>query len=223
MNPTSTTSTSKQGGRLAAAASIAIIAVSVLVYQWVQHQRGHVRPHMGAGEVLVEQTLKVLETKEKKRVVLVTLQKPGPELKAQEEAFLKKMKQYPELQLKEIVRIDPEDVRKYAPGTGLSARRFARIVENNLKAEAIVSLVGTPDPKDPAMLQLTNKVPRFVAVTRDRDELPALFAKKWIRAAVVPRYDFPAPSPEGERELRAAFDRYFQVVTTNEVASLPKP
>lgn len=223
MNQTLTSAAPKNTARLLGAGIFALLAIAALAYQWLHHQRGDVRPHLGAGEMLVEQTVKVLESKEKKRVVLVTVKNPGPELEAQEQAFLKKLKLHPELQLKEIVRIDPDDARKYAPGTGLSARRFARIVENNLKAEAIVSLVGTPDPKDPAMSQLTNKVPRFVAVTRDRDELPALFAKKWIRAAVVPRYDFPAPSPEGERELRAAFDRYFQVVTTNEVASLPKP
>jgi hypothetical protein len=223
MNQNLTAAAPNNTARLLGAGMLALLAIAVLAYQWVQHQRGDVRPHLGAGEMLVEQTVQVLQSKEKKRIVLVTVQRPGPELKAQEEGFLKKLKQYPELQLKEIIRIDPEDARKYSPGTGLSARRFARIVENNLKAEAIVSLVGTPDPKDPAMLQLTNKVPRFVAVTRDRDELPALFAKKWIRAAVVPRYDFPAPAAEDARGLRAAFDRYFQVVTTNEVASLPKP
>lgn len=104
-----------------------------------------------------------------------------------------------------------------------AGRRFARLVEYNLKAEALVSWVGTPDPKDPALAQMTNKAPRFAAMTRDRQDLPVLFAKNWIRAAVVPRYDFPAPTSEDAQGVRAAFDRYFQVVTTNEVAGLPKP
>lgn len=209
--------------RTAGAIGLALAALLVLAYQWTRHRQGDLRAYQGAGEVLAEQTARVLETKEKKRVVLVTVDKPSPALQAQEEAFLAKLKQLPELQLKEIVRIQPEDAQKYAPGSGLSARRFARLVEHNLKAEALVSLVGTPDPKDPALAQMTNKVPRFVAMTRDREDLPALFAKKWIRAAVVPRYDFPAPTSEEAKGVRAAFERYFQVVTTNEVASLPKP
>src|SRR5205823_4079822 len=81
-------------------------------------------------------------------------------------AFLAVLKEHPEIEIKdkEPLLLEPDAKHRLAPGHGLSARRFVRIVEKNLKADAIVSFVGVPDPDDSEMKTLTVKVPRFLAV-----------------------------------------------------------
>lgn len=180
------------------------------------------RQHRGVGEILAEETAKQLAKREKKRVVAISLQNLDPALQAQEEAFLSKLKQLcPEAELKEFYRVDPEGERRYGPGLGLTARRFTRIVEHNLKADVLVSFIGTPDPGAAELQSFTNKIPRFIASTRDLTDVKKLLEKKWLRAAVVPRFVFPAPATE-PKTTREWFDRHYQVVTTNELAFLPQ-
>ena len=197
-------------------------AVTWILVQQRETAKPETRQHAGVGEVLAEETAKQLARREKKRVVVISLQSKDPLLLAQEESFFAKLKVIcPEADLKEIIRVDPEGEKHYGPGLGLSSRRFMRVVEHNLKADVLVSFIGTPNPGASEMQNFTNKIPRFIASTRDLAEATKLLEKRWLRAAIVPRYDFPAPKTE-PKTTREWFDRHFQVVTTNELASLPK-
>ncbi len=196
-------------------------AVAWILVQQREASRPETRPHTGVGEVLADETAKQLAKREKKRVVAISLQSHDATLKAQEDAFLARLKQVcPEAEMKEFYRVDPEGEKRYGPGVGLNARRFLRIVEKNVKADVLVSFIGAPDPGAPEMHQLTNKVPRFVASTRDLNDVRKLLEKHWLRTAIVPRFTFPAPAGE-PKTPREWFDRHYQVVTTNELASLP--
>lgn len=207
--------------------SIALLCLTIGgAVLWILRQqrdaaRPETRPHVGVGEVLAEEAAKQLAKREKKRVVAITLQSHDPILKTQEEAFLARLKKVcPEAEMKEFYRVDPEGEKHYGPGLGLNARRFTRIIEKNIKADVLVSFIGTPDPSAPELHHYTNKIPRFVAASRDLADVRKLLEKNWLRAAIVPRYSFPAPSAE-PKSARDWFDRQFQVVTTNELAALP--
>ena len=136
--------------------------------------------------------------------------------------FLQTLKKHPEIEIKETVQLESEGKHRIGMGHGLSARRFVRLVEKNLKADAIVSFVGVPDPADADMKKLTVKVPRFLAETGDRDRVAKLIEDKMLRVAIVPRFEFPSPVniPETEQEW---FDKYFQIIrapkSTNSPAS----
>ena len=197
-------------------------AISWILVQQREATKPETRQHTGVGEVLAEEAAKQLAKREKKRVVAISLKTDDPVLQAEETAFAAKLKALcPEAEMKEFYRIEPEGQKHYGPGVGLTARRFSRIVENNVKADVLVSFIGTPDPGAAEMHNLTNKIPRFVASTRDLNDVKKLLEKHWLRAAIVPRYTFPAPKtdPQTPREW---FDRHFQIVTTNELATLPK-
>lgn len=205
---------------------VVLLGVIVAAGGWIWRQqredaRMDGRAHDGLGEVLAEQTAAQLAKREKKRVVAVSLQGGDAVLQAQEAAFLRRLKEVcPEAEMKEFYRVSPEADKRYGPGVGLSARRFIRMVENNVKADVIVSFIGAPDPGANEFRGFTNKIPRFIASTRDLNDVRKLLEKRWLRAAIVPRYQFPAPAGD-PRTSRGWFDRQFQVVTTNELATLP--
>lgn len=197
-------------------------AISWILVQQRDAAKPETRQHTGLGEVMAGETAKQLAKREKKRVVVISLQSKDPILQAQEESFFATLKTLsPEAEIKELVRVDPEGEKRYGPGLGLSTRRFLRIVEHNVKADVLVSFIGTPDPGSAEMQSFTNKIPRFVASTRDLADAKKLLEKNWLRAAIVPRYDFPSPKDD-PKTTQDWFTRYFQVVTTNELASLPK-
>lgn len=197
-------------------------AISWILVQQRDAAKPETRQHTGLGEVMAEETAKQLAKREKKRVVVISLQSKDPILHAQEESFFAKLKTLcPESEIKETIRVDPEGEKRYGPGLGLSTRRFLRIVEHNVKADVLVSFIGTPDPGSAEMHAFTSKIPRFVASTRDLADAKKMLEKNWLRAAIVPRYDFPAPKDD-PKTTQDWFTRYFQIVTTNELSSFPK-
>jgi len=153
-------------------------------------------------------------------VIVSTDTSHAPELKVQIEAFEKQLKRLGAITVTEKVVLDPGDDPKYRPGSGLSAKRFLKIVRKHHRASAIVSFVGAPHLSDVELGQLKS-VPKFIAETHSPEKLINLFEKKILLAAVVPRYEFPAPGPRKPKTSREWFDHYFQIIAPG--ADLPKP
>lgn len=212
-----------------AAVAFALFTIGLaafLIYKQRQPPKNPFPHHRALGRTLAEETAKSLEHRDKKRVLIITAKSPDPMLRVQFESFMQAFKQHPELELKETVELESDAKHRIALGHGLSARRFVRLVEKNLKADAIVSFVGVPDPGDADMNALAVKVPRFLAETGDRDRVQSLIEKKMLRVAVVPRYEFPAPIKEPQTE-QEWFDKYFQIIrapkSTNDAANAKAP
>jgi hypothetical protein len=85
------------------------------------------------------------------------------------------------------------------------------IARKNSGADAIVSFVGAPELTDSDLQQLKS-MPKVIAETRSPEKLLNLLDKKILVAAIVPRFEFPAPGPRKPETARQWFDRYFQVV-----------
>lgn len=203
---------------------VVVIAVAVawILVQQREAAQPELRQHTALGEMMAELTAKQLEKRDKKRVVAVSAKVQDPALQAQEQAFLARLKRLnPEAEIKEFYRVDPEGQKRFGPGLGMSARRFVRLVQHNLKADVLVSFIGAPDPGSEEMRSMTNKIPRFIASTRDLADVKKLIEQRRMRAAIVPRYQFPAPGSDHPKTHHEWFERYYQIVTTNELNTLP--
>jgi hypothetical protein len=211
-------------GKRIGAVVFSVVAIAASAWWIIHYQRGNASAALdqqrGLGQVMAERTVKLLESKEKKRIVVVTLDANDPGTRAQMEAFERGLKQAGGIEILDTVKLDPSENPKYRSGDGLSARRFARLVDKYEDAEGLVSFVGVPDPADEEMKKLESKPPRFIAFTRDLDKLPKLFKDRTLRVAIVPRYEFPAPGPENPKTPQEWFDRHFQIVTSNTLAKI---
>src|SRR6185436_15607884 len=115
------------------------------------------------------------------------------ELDAEYAAFNKKLKQLGDFKIHEDL-VETRDEPKYGPGTGLSGRHFVRTVKKREDYDVIVSFIGAPKLDDEQIKELT-KMPKFIVQARSPDHLFKLFEKKLVQAAVVSRFNFPAPGP----------------------------
>ncbi len=193
-------------------ASVLLIGLAAyLIHLQRQPTKDPYPHHRMLGRVMAEELVKSLEHRDKKRLLLITAKSPDPMLAMQVESFLKTLKQHPEIEIKDTVALESDGKQRIGMGHGLSARRFVRLVEKNLKADAIVSFVGVPDVADPDMKELKVKVPRFLAETVAHERVQPLIDQKMLRVAILPRYEFPAPVKEPKSD-RQWFDKYFQVL-----------
>jgi hypothetical protein len=195
---------------------LALAATGASVF-WIWKQQQPPRPedkysqYVAMGRVLAEETMRAIEHRPKKRVLIITGKTDDPIMGLQLDSLVATLKKNPEIEIKDTETVESEKKRGVGPGNGLSARRFVRIVEKNLKADAIVSLVGMPEPDDKDLKDLDVKVPRVIAFVSDRDRVEPLFAQKMLKIAVVHRFQFPSPVKE-PKSPQEAFDKYFQVV-----------
>jgi hypothetical protein len=177
-----------------------------------------VRLHQRIGEIMAEQTAKVVGTKG--RLVIITIPTTTePELQTQLQAFRHRLKTLGEYELKDH-ELDTKDQPKYGLGAGLSGRRFVRTVKNNPKADGIVSFVGAPKLSDEEAAELQH-APKFIAETKSPDHLGKLFEKNLIQVAVASRFVFPAPGPRTPKTPQEWFDKRYQVVLADSLRELP--
>ncbi len=175
--------------------------------------------HQGIGQVMAEETAKLLTNHG--RIVILSMETgKAPELKTQLGAFEKALKKFNGIRIKETLVLDTEGRNKYGAGAGLSSRRFLRIVKKSETADAIVSFVGAPNLSADDVAQLERR-PKFIAESRSAEKLKPLFESNVLHAAIVSRFEFPAPGKHNPRTPKQWFEKRYQVVTATNAASLP--
>jgi hypothetical protein len=207
---------------LLVAGSLMAITGSTLwiYYREIKAPAYNVPLHERIGEIMAEQTAKVVGKKGK--LVIITIPTSNePELLTQLNAFRRKLKLLGKYDLKEH-ELDTKDQPKYGLGAGLSGRRFVRAVENNPAADAIVSFVGAPKLTDEQIAELQHP-PKFIAETKSPDHLPKLFEKNLVQVAVASRFIFPAPGPQNPKTPQDWFDKRYQIVAADSVRDVPAP
>jgi hypothetical protein len=208
-----------------AGVSILVIAASlgwICFTQFAEPKTGLVL-HKGIGEVMAEETHKLLDRKGKVVVVAVD---PGkaPELRTQLETFRETLAKLGGIVIKDTVFLDTENKPKYGTGRGLSARRFVRIAKKSADVDGIVSFVGAPNLSESDFAELEKiGLPKFIAESGSAAKLKRLFDKKVLQVAIVGRYQFPAPNKNDPRNAREWFEKRFQIVTADSAGSLPGP
>lgn len=192
-------------------AILAIIASAVWIYRTqFAVSADNVPLHQAVGQVLAEETCRALG--HNGNVLIVSMEtRQAPELKIQMEAYEKQLSLLGGIKVKDRLMLDPGDNPKYRPGSGLSAKRFLKIIRKNAGADAIVSFVGAPQLSDEELAQMKS-APKFIAEAHSPEKFVNLLDKKILQAAVVPRYEFPAPGPKKPATGRQWFDHYFQII-----------
>ena len=208
-----------------AGASILVIAASVgrICFTQLAAPKTELVLHKGIGEVMAEETHKLLDRKGK---VIVVAAEPGsaPELRAQLETFRETLGKLGGIVIKDTVLLDSQDKPQYGAGRGLSARRFVRIAKKSAGVDGIVSFVGAPNLSESDLAELEKTgLPKFIAESGSAAKLKRLFDKKVLQVAIVRRYQFPAPNTNDPRNAREWFEKRFQIVTADSAASLPGP
>ncbi len=207
---------------LLAALLVAVIAAACawIYFAEIRTAQHNVALHQHIGRVLAERT-SALVGKQGRIVTIAIETREWPELKTQRDAFKAELKKLGEYEVREY-EMDTKDQPKYGVGSGLSGRRYVRTVKKNPNASAFVSFVGAPKLGREEIAELGDKPPLLIVECRSTDNLPALFEKKLIAAAVVSRFQFPAPGPENPRTPEEWFTKRYQVVVAQGVANLPK-
>lgn len=192
------------------AVSLIIASCLWIYFTQVKVAKHDVTLHRRVGEVLAEQAASVIG--KKGRIVFIDIStREWPELKTQIESFKKTLKKLGDFELREV-ELDTKDQPKYGVGTGMSGRRYVRTAKKNEKADIFVSFVGAPKLTDDEIAELSKK-PKLVAEARSPDNLPKLFQQQLLNAAVVSRFQFPAPGPIKAKTADEIFNKRFQVVT----------
>lgn len=197
---------------VAVGAIVAIVAAGVVIYRNTRPPKDEVKLSLqeAIGEALAEETIKATESKGK--IVLITLEEgQSPELDQYVAAFKDRIYNTP-VKIARTDHISDEKSGKYGPGSGMSGKRFVRIIKKYPEADAIVSFVGTPDGEDEELKDVTAPVPKFIAFSRAPDDIDEMFEDKLLFAAVVPRFEFPAPGPEKPTTKQEMFQKYYQVM-----------
>jgi hypothetical protein len=205
---------------IAAVAILAIVASCVWIYfTQFKATQYNVALHRHIGQTLADQVAKAIGTKG--HVVSIAIDtKEWPELKIQLDAFKSGLKKLGQYELREY-QLDTKDQAKYGLGSGLSGRRYVRTVKKNPKADVFVSFVGAPKLTAEERTELGEK-PRLIVESRSCDNLYVLFENNLVQAAVVSRFQFPAPAPEKPHTTEEWFVKRYQVLTADSVKFLPK-
>jgi hypothetical protein len=195
---------------LAVFSFLAIAGAAAAIYMQTRPPGINAPLHRAIGEVLAEQAAALTN---RGKIVVITIDgQKYPELKAQMEGFENALARFPKLELYRTEEVDTEGKSKYGPGRGLSESRFLRNVKKySGRAAVVISFIGSPELNEDQLKELPKPMPLFIAETRARDEVVAMFGAGAIHAAVVPRFIFPAPV-EKPGTAREWFDMYFQVI-----------
>ena len=177
--------------------------------------------HRTIGRVMAEETARLLNNTG--RVVVIALERDkAPELRVQLAEFEQALKEISRsrIRIKETYTLDTDEQPKYAFGSGLSARRFTRIVNKSQHVDAVVSFVGAPNlgANDAAEVKSGTK---FIAACGSAAKLKRFFETKLIQVAVVKRFQFPNPIQGKPRDARELFTQQFQIVTAANADDLP--
>jgi len=166
--------------------------------------------HEAVGEALADEVIQSLKSEGK--IVLVTFEEgQSHDLDQHVAAFKHRIYRTP-IRIANTDHINSDKSPKFGPGAGISAKRFVRIMKKYPNVDAIVSFVGTPDGDDAELKELKPPLPGFFAFSRSPHDMDKLFKNKLLSAAIVPRFQFPAPGPDKPKSKNDWFTRHYQVV-----------
>ena len=207
----------------------AVVAVLAIVVSLVSLQRTLLpsapensrQPFVGLGQVLGEETVKILG--DHGRVVVVVWddhKQAGNLLNDALEAFRGVLKKHPKIQITatEVIR---SDTNKHTMVDNLSSKMFNELVEKHTQADGLVLFTGLPTLESQPPIQLPVPHPQIIAVQTSEPLTKSYFDRKIVNVAVSSSSEqVPTGSAANPQTPREWFDRFFQVFTIENYATL---
>ncbi len=200
---------------IASAIVLAGSGLSLILYYWVTPPFDS-RSHEAMGQVAAEETLRLLGSGGRISVILrdtVTAKNPATE--AQLRSLVASLQAHHlKVTSTNAMKVDPLRVPSVPPGD------FLQILKRGAEGDVIVSFLGPPNLTEQQTVKLEAKGPKVIAlcsgaISRQVD-LRSLFQRNLLSVAIVNRA-VPASRPAGGTP-RAVFDRYYQVLTSANLA-----
>jgi hypothetical protein len=176
------------------------------------------RPHVGVGQTLAGEALKLLEGNARLIVITRDLESfKVPATEAQSRGFLGAIKRAGKAPaVIRSIKVDPLRVVEVPPG------EFFDLLRQSKEDDVIVSFLGPPALSDDQVAKLGAKRPRILALCSGalpaRVDLKKVFAQQLLLVAIVSRPD--APAQAGPGDARSAFEQMYKVITPGNLAEL---
>src|SRR5262245_38882956 len=146
--------------------------VSIYLTQCAGPGKSSLRPHVALGQVLAEETSKLLANKGRLVIVCGDVRQ-SETLKAEVESFTKSIHKQAGLSVVATEVVKPDPKRK-----NMASRQYLDLLEQYPNVDVIVSFAGTPRLEDAQISKLGPKFPKLVAVSTTRSHLNSLFANQ---------------------------------------------
>jgi hypothetical protein len=177
--------------------------------------------HHGIGGALAAEVIQALDNRGD--ILVITMADGDSQiLTAQFTAFRTAIEKAGGIRIKHVELISSEKKANYGPGVGLSASKLARDVKKNANMAAIISFVGLPKLDEKDLAALGDTVPPLFAFSRNAKKLGPLLERQVLKAAIVPRFQFPAPGPEKPSTPNEWFVNQYQMIHAFGQAAAPK-
>lgn len=208
---------------LAVVSTVVILAslTSIVLTQWKRPGRNYLNPYIALGQVLGEETAKLVGANGQIVVIAWDTQKNKlPALEGQMKAFKDALKAQGGIS---VVSTETTNEDPTSPYPALTSERFFEILNKYRSTGAIVSFVGIPHFKDEEIRKWPKNSPKLVVVTGLSPSTgpKKLLQRGVLQVAIVPRYQAGQDVPQNPTTLREWFDKYYQVVTPKTAALLP--
>ncbi|MBI4025395.1 MAG: hypothetical protein HY360_10480 [Verrucomicrobia bacterium] len=208
---------------------IAIVAivgslVSIFFTQCERPPKINMKPYLAIGQVMAEETSKLISNKGEIVVVVMDSKKfKTPTIDAQLSTFQETLKKQGGIHVAATEAMSMEKMgMMHGPEMGMPGEMFLQILEKHPNVAAVVSFVGPPSLKDDEISKLPQNIPKVVAFSSMGMGLKKLFEENVIQVAIVPRFDMkPQEHKKEPVTLRDWFDQYYSVVTAETASSLP--
>ena len=204
-----------------AVAAFAVLAAAFFVWRRSSGPAVNLRPSTAAGEVLADEVGRLLGSAGK--VVIIGREVSRQGLDATGEcvaSFTAALQRRPNLKLAATEWI-PRSPAAIMDMGAISSEQLLAVAGKNPDARVLVVFAGLPPYSAQLANELTARSVKLVAVCGYGPTVRRWLESKSLAVAAVPRFDSPpadAPKPKTAREW---FEREFQLVTPENVASLP--
>lgn len=212
-------------GKQIGAGALALVAMAAsggwIYYRQAGPRDVNVPLQAAVGQVMAEETGRLLGGKGAV-VVMAIDPSVAPELRVQLDSFRQALKVFG-VGIRDTIWLEAKNKPRYGAGRGLGAGRLLEVIQSaGERVDAVVSFVGAPRFAE-ADFKEWKKAPRpkFIAESGSATRLKPLFDQGVLQAAVVRRFQFPAPRAGPPATAREWFEKRFQVVTLENAATLP--
>jgi hypothetical protein len=192
------------------AVSIVLIVISgVLIVRWLNPAPLDARslPSSGLGQVVAEETIRVLAGKGE--VVVVYLPVESVESRAKIKGFTRTIEASDGVRVSSTEILKPEDVQSMGR---LTFEHFLRIVRNHSDADAIVMFRGVTPFHAGKVKKLADPLPKLIVAGWNPRHIHAGFDAGVIHAGISAREFRTLPTDDPKTPLEW-FDRYYEVST----------